>query len=79
MGIFNFQADIKTCQKQMIEQLLRTIQNGPGVPARNCLSRCMVSLFMVGDTIDLFETVNKCNDILKAKDDSTTTSVAVKL
>lgn len=73
-----FQADVKLCQNQLIEQLLQTIQSGPGAPARNCLARCMSSLFVVGDTIDLFETVNKCNDILKSRDE-TPSSTAVKL
>ena len=32
----------------------------------------MATLFSVGDTFLLFETINKCNDILKMKDDSPT-------
>ena len=32
----------------------------------------MATLFSVGDTFLLFDTVNKCNDILKTKDDSPT-------
>jgi len=70
--------ELKSSQKQLVEQLLQTIQNGPGSPARNIIARCMSTVFVVGDTISLFDTVNKCNDLLKAKDDSPS-SLAVKL
>ena len=59
-------------QKQVVEQLLQTIQNGPGPPTRKLSARCMATLFIVGDTILLFDTVNKCNDMLKSRDDTVT-------
>lgn len=63
-------ADIKGCQKKLVEQLTSHMQNSPGPPTRKLIARCLATLFSVGDTFLLFETVNKCNDILKNKDDS---------
>ncbi|XP_017777275.1 PREDICTED: HEAT repeat-containing protein 5B isoform X3 [Nicrophorus vespilloides] len=62
--------DIKGCQKKLVEQLMNHIQESPGPPARRLIARCLATLFSVGDTFLLFDTVNKCNDILKNKDDS---------
>ena len=63
-------SDIKECQKKLVEQLTTHLQNSPGPPTRKLIARCMATLFSVGDTFLLFETVNKCNDFLKNKDDS---------
>ncbi|GJQ66814.1 hypothetical protein Trydic_g18582 [Trypoxylus dichotomus] len=62
--------DIKGCQKKLVEQLMNHIQESPGPPTRKLIARCLATLFSVGDTFLLFDTVNKCNDILKNKDDS---------
>ncbi|KAJ8983315.1 hypothetical protein NQ317_010853 [Molorchus minor] len=62
--------DIKGCQKQLVQQLMSHIQESPGPPTRKLIARCLATLFSVGDTFLLFDTVNKCNDILKNKDDS---------
>lgn len=53
-----------------MEQLIKQISNNPGVPTRHFIGRCLATLFTIGDTFLLFEAVNKCNDILKNKDDS---------
>ncbi|XP_055609550.1 HEAT repeat-containing protein 5B isoform X4 [Uranotaenia lowii] len=63
-------SDIKSCQKKLVNQLTQHIQGSPGPPTRKLIARCLATLFSVGDTFLLFETVNKCNDILKNKDDS---------
>ncbi|XP_055323720.1 HEAT repeat-containing protein 5B isoform X3 [Sitodiplosis mosellana] len=63
-------SDIKACQKKLVEQLTTQIQGSPGPPTRKLLASCLSTLFSVGDTFLLFDTVNKCNDILKNKDDS---------
>lgn len=65
-----FQNDIKGCQKKLVEQLMNHIQESPGPPTRKLIARCLATLFSVGDTFLLFDTVHKCNDILKNKDDS---------
>lgn len=64
------QSDVKACQKKLVEQLTTHIQGSPGPPTRKLLASCLSTLFSVGDTFLLFDTVNKCNDILKNKDDS---------
>lgn len=63
-------SDIKECQKKLVEQLTNHIQESPGPPTRKLIARCLATLFSVGDTFLLFDTVNKCNDILRNKDDS---------
>ncbi len=32
--------------------------------------RCLATLFAVGDTFSLFDVVNRCNDLLRNRDDS---------
>ncbi|XP_023347268.1 HEAT repeat-containing protein 5B [Eurytemora carolleeae] len=65
--------DVKTSQNKIVEQLMNLVQQGsPGPPVRELLAVCLSTLFSVGDTYLLFETINKCNDILKSKDDSPT-------
>ncbi|XP_077993059.1 HEAT repeat-containing protein 5B-like [Glandiceps talaboti] len=63
-------SDIKESQKKLVEQLLNQIQESPGPPTRKLLGKCLATLYFVGDTFTLFETVNRCNDIIKSKDDS---------
>ncbi|XP_063696087.1 HEAT repeat-containing protein 5B isoform X3 [Culicoides brevitarsis] len=63
-------SDIKACQKKLVEQLLAHIQGTPGPPMRRLIAKNLATLFSVGDTFLLIETANKCNDILKNKDDS---------
>ncbi|XP_055847565.1 HEAT repeat-containing protein 5B isoform X1 [Episyrphus balteatus] len=63
-------SDIKSCQKKLVQQLTAHIQGSPGPPTRKLIANCLATLFSVGDTFLLFDTVNACNDILKNKDDS---------
>ncbi|CAH0402325.1 unnamed protein product [Chilo suppressalis] len=63
-------SDIKSCQQKLVAQLLNLLRESLGAPARRLLARCLATLFSVGDTFLLFDTVNKCNDIIKVKDDS---------
>ncbi|XP_026315356.1 HEAT repeat-containing protein 5B isoform X2 [Hyposmocoma kahamanoa] len=64
-------SDIKNCQQKLVAQLVNILRESLGAPARQLLARCLATLFSVGDTFLLFDTVNKCNDIIKVKDDST--------
>ncbi|ODM96075.1 HEAT repeat-containing protein 5B [Orchesella cincta] len=69
--------ELKASQKQLVDQLLLQIQAGPGPPIRNLVAQCMATVFSIGDTITLFDTVNKCNDLLKPlKDDSPSIKLA---
>ncbi|KAL0275721.1 UNVERIFIED_CONTAM: hypothetical protein PYX00_003499 [Menopon gallinae] len=63
-------SDIKECQKKLVDQLTELIEASPGPPTRKLIARCLATLFSVGDTFLLFDSVNKCNDIIKNKDDS---------
>ncbi|XP_013379521.1 HEAT repeat-containing protein 5B-like isoform X2 [Lingula anatina] len=63
-------SDIKESQKKLISQLTAQISGNHGPPSRKLLARCLATLFSVGDTFALFETINTCNDIIKNKDDS---------
>lgn len=58
--------DIKANQKTLVNQLTTLMQNvggvcpgGPGPPTRELIGKCMTTLFAVGDTFMLFETINK--------------------
>jgi len=63
--------EIKTNQKRIVEQIMSQVQHGsPGPPVRKSLAVAMTTLFTVGDAFLLFDTINKCNDILKSKEDS---------
>nr|XP_037868102.1 HEAT repeat-containing protein 5B isoform X1 [Bombyx mori]XP_037868103.1 HEAT repeat-containing protein 5B isoform X1 [Bombyx mori] len=62
--------DIKACQQKLVAQLVNLLRESLGAPARKLLARNLAILFSVGDTFLLFDTVNKCNDIIKVKDDS---------
>uniref|UniRef100_A0A8D8UIW2 HEAT repeat-containing protein 5A n=1 Tax=Cacopsylla melanoneura TaxID=428564 RepID=A0A8D8UIW2_9HEMI len=63
-------SDIKGCQKKLVQQLTDLIEKSQGPPTRKLIASCLSTLFSVGDTFLLFDTVNKCNDILKNRDDS---------
>ncbi|XP_054715706.1 HEAT repeat-containing protein 5B-like [Uloborus diversus] len=71
-------SDIKGCQKKLVEQLTKQMNESPGPPTRKLIGRCLATLFNVGDASLLFDTINKCNDIIRNKDDSPS-FVAIKL
>lgn len=63
--------EIKEQQQQLVEQLMCQVKEGGcGAPARQLLASSLATLFSVGDTFLLFDTINKCNDLLKTRDDS---------
>jgi len=64
------QDDIKDIQKTLVDQLMRQMQTNNGHPTRKLIAKCLATLFSIGDTFLLFDTINKCIDILKIKDDS---------
>ncbi|KAL5274805.1 HEATR5B family protein [Megaselia abdita] len=63
-------SEIKEFQRKLVKQLTEQINLAPGPPTRKLLANCFATLFSVGDTFIMFDTVNACNDILKNKDDS---------
>ena len=60
---------VRNSQKKLVAQLSNLIQTGAatGPIIRQLVSDCFVSLFIVGDTFLLFETINKCVYQIKAK------------
>lgn len=64
---------VRKCQKQLVAQLadlMTSSASAVGPTSRQLIANNFASLFTVGDTFLLFETINKCNDLLKNKDDS---------
>uniref|UniRef100_A0A8B9QLQ6 HEAT repeat-containing protein 5B n=1 Tax=Apteryx owenii TaxID=8824 RepID=A0A8B9QLQ6_APTOW len=62
--------DVKEKQKKLVEQLTGLISSSPGPPTRNLLAKNLAALYSIGDTFTVFQTLDKCNDIIKSKDDT---------
>lgn len=63
-------SDIKEKQKRLVEQLLSLLNSSPGPPARKLLAKNLGILYSIGDTFSVYETIDKCNDLIRSKDDS---------
>ncbi len=67
----NRRQEVREAQKALVAQLTDMVQKGTAGPAARALvARCLTTLFAVGDTFLLFETINRFNDLLKNRDDS---------
>lgn len=64
------QVDVKEKQKKLVEQLTGLISSAPGPPTRKLLAKNLATLYSIGDTFTVFQTLDKCNDIIKSKDDT---------
>ncbi|XP_059838165.1 HEAT repeat-containing protein 5B [Hypanus sabinus] len=62
--------DVKEKQKKLVEQLIDLISSSPGPPTRKLLAKNLATLYSIGDTFTVFQTLDKCNDIAKSKDDT---------
>uniref|UniRef100_A0A8C0BRE5 HEAT repeat-containing protein 5B n=1 Tax=Buteo japonicus TaxID=224669 RepID=A0A8C0BRE5_9AVES len=62
--------DVKEKQKKLVEQLTGLINSSPGPPTRKLLAKNLAALYSIGDTFTVFQTLDKCNDIIKSKDDT---------
>uniref|UniRef100_A0A6Q2ZMP5 HEAT repeat-containing protein 5B n=1 Tax=Esox lucius TaxID=8010 RepID=A0A6Q2ZMP5_ESOLU len=60
----------KEKQKKLVEQLTGLISSAPGPPTRKLLAKNLATLYSIGDTFTVFQTLDKCNDIIKSKDDT---------
>lgn len=65
-----FQSDVKEKQKTLVEQLLSLLNSSPGPPTRKLLAKNLGVLYSIGDTFSVYETIDKCNDLIRSKDDS---------
>nr|XP_020459804.1 HEAT repeat-containing protein 5B isoform X3 [Monopterus albus] len=62
--------DVKEKQKKLVEQLIGLISSAPGPPTRKLLAKNIATLYSIGDTFTVFQTLDKCNDIIKSRDDT---------
>ncbi|XP_057200170.1 HEAT repeat-containing protein 5A isoform X1 [Triplophysa rosa] len=63
-------ADVKQKQKRLVEQLTTVLTSSPGPPTRWLLAHCLALVHRVGDSLTSSLTVDRCNDIIRSKDDS---------
>lgn len=63
-------ADVKQKQKRLVEQLTTVLTSSPGPPTRLLLAQCLALVYRVGDSLTSSLTVDRCNDIIRSKDDS---------
>ncbi|XP_072545928.1 HEAT repeat-containing protein 5A isoform X2 [Salminus brasiliensis] len=63
-------ADVRKNQKQLAEQLTAILTGSPGPSTRWLLAHCLALLYRVGDSFTSSLTVDRCNDIIRSKDDS---------
>ncbi|ELK17059.1 HEAT repeat-containing protein 5A [Pteropus alecto] len=66
----DLQSDVKEKQKTLVEQLLSLLNSSPGPPTRKLLAKNLGILYSIGDTFSVYETIDKCNDLIRSKDDS---------
>lgn len=67
---FYFQADIRENQKKLVEQLTSLLNNAPGPPTRRLVAKNLAVLYSTGDTFSVYQTIEKCNELIRSKDDS---------
>lgn len=63
-------AELKQIQRLLVEQLSSVLIGSPGPPTRWLLAHCLAMLFRLGDPLPSSLLVERCNDIIRNKDDS---------
>ncbi|NXO93278.1 HTR5A protein, partial [Certhia brachydactyla] len=63
-------ADIRENQKKLVEQLISLLNNSPGPPTRRLLAKNLAVLYSTGDTFSVYQIIDKCNELIRSKDDS---------
>ncbi|XP_077394832.1 HEAT repeat-containing protein 5A isoform X2 [Festucalex cinctus] len=63
-------AVIKQNQRCLVDQLSGVLAGSPGPPTRGLLAHCLALLFRLGDPVPCSLLVEKCNDVIRVKDDS---------
>ncbi|XP_012580101.1 PREDICTED: HEAT repeat-containing protein 5A isoform X2 [Condylura cristata] len=63
-------SDVREKQKTLVEQLLSLLNSSPGPPTRKLLAKNLGILYSIGDTFSVYETIDKCNELIRSKDDS---------
>ncbi|XP_066550138.1 HEAT repeat-containing protein 5A isoform X2 [Amia ocellicauda] len=62
--------DVREKQKKLVEQLTALLTGSPGPPTRRLIAHNLALLYSVGDPFSAQLTVDRCNDIIRSKDDS---------
>uniref|UniRef100_A0A672TUT7 HEAT repeat-containing protein 5A n=1 Tax=Strigops habroptila TaxID=2489341 RepID=A0A672TUT7_STRHB len=63
-------ADVRENQKKLVEQLTSLLNNSPGPPTRRLVAKNLAVLYSTGDTFSVYQTIDKCNELIRSKDDS---------
>ncbi|XP_064368456.1 HEAT repeat-containing protein 5A isoform X4 [Dromaius novaehollandiae] len=63
-------ADIRENQKKLVEQLTSLLNKSPGPPTRRLVAKNLAVLYSTGDTFSVYQTIDKCNELIRSKDDS---------
>uniref|UniRef100_A0A8C3RYL9 HEAT repeat-containing protein 5A n=1 Tax=Chelydra serpentina TaxID=8475 RepID=A0A8C3RYL9_CHESE len=63
-------ADVREEQKKLAEQLISLLNSSPGPPTRRLIAKNLAILYSIGDTFSVYQTVDKCNELIRSKDDS---------
>ncbi|XP_077179159.1 HEAT repeat-containing protein 5A isoform X2 [Paroedura picta] len=63
-------ADIREKQTKLIEQLTSLLTSSPGPPARQLIAKNLTIIYSSGDTFSVHQTIDKCNELIRSKDDS---------
>ncbi|KAL0968979.1 hypothetical protein UPYG_G00220780 [Umbra pygmaea] len=63
-------ADVKKNQKRLVEQLSVVLTSSPGPPTRWLVAHNLALVYRVGDSLTSNLTLDRCNDIIRSKDDS---------
>ncbi|XP_072285057.1 HEAT repeat-containing protein 5A isoform X1 [Pyxicephalus adspersus] len=63
-------AEVKQNQKQLVEQLIMIMMGSPGPPVRRLLAHNFAMVYSSGDTFSAYETIDRCNELIRSKDDS---------
>ncbi|XP_032821133.2 HEAT repeat-containing protein 5B isoform X4 [Petromyzon marinus] len=62
--------DTRQNQNRLVEQLTNLMSEAPGPPTRRLIAKSLSTLYSIGDTFSVFQTIDKCNEIIRSKDDS---------
>ncbi|GAA6234638.1 HEAT repeat-containing protein 5A, partial [Lates japonicus] len=62
--------DIRQNQRRLVDQLSAVLIGSPGPPTRWLLAHCLALLYRLGDPVPSSLLVERCNDIIRSKDDS---------
>ncbi|XP_048708556.1 HEAT repeat-containing protein 5A isoform X4 [Caretta caretta] len=63
-------ADVREKQKKLAEQLISLLNSSPGPPTRRLIAKNLAILYSIGDAFSVYQTVDKCNELIRSKDDS---------